>query len=69
MEYAILREGSLEQLVVTVNKAIATGWKPLGGVAIHGYLYVQAMTFEPVDKIQRWKSSEILVDRTQSMKF
>jgi hypothetical protein len=35
--------GALEKLSKEVNEAIALGWEPLGGVAVYGNAFYQAM--------------------------
>ncbi|MDT4895533.1 MAG: hypothetical protein QOH25_610 [Acidobacteriota bacterium] len=44
MEYTVLKETTLERLMITVSQYINNGWRPQGGVAIDGYTnYYQAM--------------------------
>ena len=43
MEYQIIMEEHPGALAREVNKAIAEGWTPLGGVCVTGSQFVQAM--------------------------
>lgn len=50
-EYQIVKCGTLQDLVTVVNKHMALGWRPLGGVTFYpvysdnsGKAWVQAMT-------------------------
>lgn len=40
---AFSQKRALEPLAKQVNEAIALGWEPVGGVAVHASLYLQAM--------------------------
>jgi hypothetical protein len=48
MDYTVIRETNLEQLIKQVQEHIAGGWVPLGGVsaslAMGATLFCQAMT-------------------------
>jgi len=48
MEYSVIQESELQNLIDDVNKAIKEGWEPLGGICSdsnhHGY--AQAMIRE-----------------------
>ena len=41
--YTILQGTSKEQLEALVREAIGKGWQPLGGVAVSGNVFYQAM--------------------------
>jgi len=34
MEYSVIKESELENLIDDVNKAIKEGWRPQGGVSV-----------------------------------
>jgi len=41
--YAILQGTTKEQLEALVREAIGKGWQPIGGVAVSGNVFYQAM--------------------------
>jgi hypothetical protein len=43
LKYRVLTANSQKQLVIAVNDAIQEGWQPLGGIAIGGLDWLQAM--------------------------
>lgn len=44
MEYLIIHDVNLDNLIGKVNKAIEEGWVPLGGIAYGSIRWAQAMT-------------------------
>lgn len=49
MEYTVIKQWSQKELIEDVNKHIALGWKPVGGVFMwdqHMQTYLQAMIKE-----------------------
>ncbi len=41
--YIVLEAASKQQLEVLVKESISRGWQPLGGVAVSGFMFYQAM--------------------------
>ncbi|MGD0801377.1 MAG: DUF1737 domain-containing protein [Terracidiphilus sp.] len=41
--YSILQGASIQQLETLVKDAISKGWQPIGGVAVSGGVFYQAM--------------------------
>ncbi len=37
MEYAVVQESNVKNLVAEVNALIASGWRPLGGITLKPY--------------------------------
>lgn len=61
MEYRIVTGQSVSNLEKAVNVAIKDGWKPQGGLIIHGYDYAQALVKDSKADIERsWQGQ---VDR------
>jgi len=48
-KYTLAEADSDADLIAAVNRLIADGWVPIGGVAIAGRLYLQAMFHPPID--------------------
>jgi hypothetical protein len=53
MEYTVVKEHNLEELIRKVAELIKQGWKPLGGITVStvapvlgNYIFCQAMTKE-----------------------
>ena len=46
LPYMIVTENSVDDLVDVVNELISQGYKPVGGITIHGGFYMQAMYIE-----------------------
>lgn len=47
MEYQLVHTSNAEEMAEIVNRYIAQGWRPQGGLAIGGYVYFyQAMVRE-----------------------
>jgi hypothetical protein len=43
IDFMVSRKRALEELTQEVNKAILSGWEPLGGVVIHDAIVAQAL--------------------------
>lgn len=46
MKYRVVKSKSLSQLEADVTRASGEGWEPLGGIAVQGGVYLQAMKNE-----------------------
>lgn len=44
MEYTILGDVDIRDLIKKVNSHIGDGWKPIGGISHNGVIKLQAMT-------------------------
>lgn len=56
MRYRIITSKNFSGLEKDVNLAIAAGWQPLGGLAVNGYEYAQALVI--IDKTVSEKELE-----------
>lgn len=43
VDFVVSRSRALAKLAKEVNDAIAAGWEPLGGIAVHDAVVMQAM--------------------------
>jgi len=48
-KYTLAEADSDADLIAAVNRLIAQGWVPIGGVAIAGKLFLQAMFHPPLE--------------------